>query len=204
MSDLFGGVSTLDTGDRSAFDYYPTPAWMTRSLLHFHPAIAKSTVLEPCAGGGAITNVLREAGCVVYENDIDPRHGHGNEQDAMSRHFWCAAPWVDWVITNPPFNVALPILEQAVAHARVGVAFLLRKTFLEPTDDRGPWLAQHPPTRLIGQPRYSFRGTGSDSVSCDWYLWERERVVGLPPFVIDYAAERRTAKSSSLFGEQTA
>jgi hypothetical protein len=190
--DLFGSVSVVDDGERNAFDYYPTPGFMTRSLLHFHPTIAGSTVLEPCAGGGAITKVLRGAGCQVYENDLDPRHGHGYEQDAASLSFWLSAPRVDWVITNPPFNVALPIVQLAVNHARVGVAFLLRKTFLEPTDDRGPWLMAHPPTRLIGQPRYSFRGSGSDSVSCDWYIWEVDQDRALPPFVVDYVAERRT------------
>lgn len=193
MSDLFGDVSTLDTGERNAFDYYPTPAFMTRSLLHFHPAIAGASVLEPCAGGGAITTVLQAAGCRVSTNDVDRRHPADEHMDATAAAYWTlVAPPVDWVVTNPPFAVALPILQQAVRHARVGVAFLLRKTFLEPTDDRGPWLQAHPPSRAIGEPRYSFRGTGSDSVSCDWYLWLRERVAGLPPIVVDHVAERRT------------
>lgn len=192
--NLFGDVSTIDTGDRSEFDYYPTPGFMTRSLLHFHPSICGSIVLEPCSGGDAITNVLRRAGCTVYTNDIDPRQPSMVTYDARTPEFWAAYqpnyPF-DWVISNPPFTIALPILQQAVQHARVGVAFLLRKTFLEPTDDRGPWLQEHPPTRSIGEPRYSFRGAGSDSVSCDWYIWERSRDLSLPPFVIDYAAERR-------------
>lgn len=190
--DLFGDVSIVDTGERSAFDYYPTPSPFTRSLLHFHPAIAKSFVIEPCSGGNAITDVLRAAGCTVHTNDIDRRHPADEHMDATLPAYWTlVAPRCDFVITNPPFTVALPILQHAVQHARVGVAFLLRKTFLEPTEDRGPWLAEHPPSRLIGMPRYSFRGTGSDSVSCDWHLWLRDRVPGLPPIVIDHVAERR-------------
>jgi len=192
MQNLFGDVSIADTGERNEFDYYPTPGFMTRSLLHFHPAIAGSQVLEPCSGGDAITTVLRAAGCVVATNDIDRRHPAMTHWNAELAEYWGMwAPEVDWVITNPPFNVALPILQHAVAHAKIGVAFLLRKTFLEPTDDRGPWLQVHPPTRAIGQPRYSFRGSGSDSVSCDWYVWERRPDRSLPPFVIDHVAERR-------------
>jgi hypothetical protein len=191
---LFGDVSTRDDGARNAFDYYPTPGWMTRSLLYSHPAIKGASVLEPCAGADAITSVLRAAGCPVTGNDLDIRHGHRFYMDATSQEFWLrmAVDPCEWVITNPPFNVALPILQHAVEHARIGVAFLLRKTFLEPTDERGPWLQAHPPTRIIGQPRYSFRGTGSDSVSCDWCVWERRPDRSLPPVVIDYVAERRT------------
>lgn len=190
--DLFGDVSTADTGERNAFDYYPTPAWMTRSLLHFHPAIAGTRVLEPCAGGDAITNVLRAAGCDVHTNDIDTRHrGAGLHEDATNPRFWLNLPWdIEWVITNPPFAVAFDILRLAL-ESRFNVALLLRKTFLEPTEERGPWLAANPPTRAIGMPRYSFRGAGSDSVSCDWYLWERKPDRTLPPFVIDHVAERR-------------
>jgi hypothetical protein len=191
--DLFDGVPIVDTGERSDFDYYPTPSFMVRSLLHFHPAIAKSIVLECCSGGDAITNVLRqEFGCTVHTNDLDPRQPAQSHGDATADVYWREhAPAVDWVVTNPPFNVAIWILRRAVAHARIGVAFLLRKTFLEPTDDRGPWLQEHPPTRIIGQPRYSFRGSGSDSVSADWVIWERRPDRTLPPFVIDYVAERR-------------
>lgn len=191
MSDLFGGVSTVDDGERSAFDYYPTPNWMTRSLLHFHPAIKGASVLEPCSGGDAITSVLTAAGCCVFTNDLDRRHPAMTHADATRDGYWETAPHVEWVITNPPFNVALEVLAGALRHADCGVALLLRKTFLEPTDDRGPFLAASPPTRLIGQPRYSFRGTGSDSVSCDWYLWERRPDRTLPAFVIDYVADRR-------------
>lgn len=194
MKDLFDDVSILDTGERSDFDYYPTPGFMTRSLAHFHPAIVGASVLEPCSGGDAITTILRrEFGCRVATNDLDNRHLAQTCHDATAQSYWKNyAPAVDWVITNPPFNVALPILIYAVEHARVGVAFLLRKTFLEPTDDRGPWLQEHPPTRSIGEPRYDFRRNGkTDSVSCDWYLWEKTPDRSLPAFVIDYAAERR-------------
>lgn len=191
--DLFGDRSTVDDGLRSGFDFYETPAFMTRSLVTFHPAISGSRVLECCAGRNAIGRVLRdEAGCTLYTNDLDPQHPANTQCDATNGKYWMhQAPIVDWVITNPPFNVAMKILPLAVMHARVGVAFLLRKTFLEPTEERGPWLEQHPPTRAIGEPRYAFRGGATDSVSCDWYLWEKAPDRSLPPFVIDYVAERR-------------
>ena len=188
--DLFGRVSIADDGARNAYDYYPTPSWMTRSLLYHYPAIKGAVVLEPCAGDGAITRVLLDHGCIVGENDIDPRHERESTADATSALFWRSLPFrPEWVITNPPFAVAFPILQHAYEHAETGVAFLLRKTFLEPTDERGPWLQAHPPTRLVCLPRYSFRGTGSDSVSCDWMIWEKR--IPVSPIVIDYLADRR-------------
>lgn len=179
--------------ERSDLDFYETPSWMTRSLLHFHPAILGATILECASGRDAITRVLRdEAGCQVFTNDLDPRQPAQTHRDATTELYWREAPLVDWVISNLPFSVAFATLVLARQHAKVGVAFLLRKTFLEPTDDRGPWLARYPPTRAIGQPRHNFRGKGSDTVSCDWDVWEHRPDRSLPPFVIDHAAERRT------------
>lgn len=205
--DLFGDVSMVDTGARQDFDFYETPAWMTRSLYTFTPEIrGGSRVLECCSGRDAIANVLRrERGCQVFTNDIDTRHPAQQFLDASRRESWTPVlgldgehfPSVDWVVTNPPFNEAMAILRCAVLFAKVGVAFLLRKTFLEPTGTatkpgRGPWLQEHPPTHVIGLPRYAFRGAGSDSVSCDWMIWKREPDWSVqPPFVIDYIAESR-------------
>lgn len=191
--NLFERVSTADTGTRNDFDFYPTPAWMTRSLLFHHPSIARATkVVEPCSGDGAIVKVLHEAGVsAVLTNDLDPRQPAMSHEDATDPAYWRDMRYVEWVITNPPFVVAFPILQHAVQTAKVGVALLLRKTFLEPTRERGPWLMEHPPSRLIGMPRYSFRGKGSDSVSCDWYIWLKHPGTWYEPFVIDHEAEAR-------------
>ena len=152
-------------------------------------------VLEPASGDDAISDVLRAAGCTVYTNDIDPRHPAMWHQDATSPAFWrhvvdCIAAGkiqpVDWVISNYPFNVAFDILKYGVGVPTRGTAVILRKTFLEPTEDRGPWLQLHPLTGGVGLPRHAFRGSGSDSVSCDWMLWEPGRPAA---FTIDAFAK---------------
>jgi hypothetical protein len=193
--DLFGQVSTSDDGQRAENDFYETPAWMTYSLLHFHSAIRRTRVLEPCSGRDAISDVLVEYGCTVYTNDIDDRHPSQTHEDATVRSYWKAAPVVQWIVTNPPFSAAFELVQYAKDHAMVGVALLLRKSFLEPTAERGGWLNVNPPTRVIGLPRYNFRGEGSgDSVSCDWFIWERQPDRSLKPFEIDHLAKgRRTA-----------
>jgi hypothetical protein len=191
--DLFGRVSTADTGERSENDLYESPGWMTRSLLHHHPSIRGSVVLECCSGRDASAHVLRAYGCRVFTNDIDPRHPADSHFDATSLDYWSEmAPNVDWVITNVAFAVAFQILRLAVLHAKVGVAFVLRKSFTEPTEGRGAWLATYPPSRMICLPRHSYRGAGSDMVATDWMLWERRPDRRLDPIVIDDAADRRT------------
>lgn len=197
-TDLFGNRSLQDTGERSAFDFYPTPSWATRSLVYHVPEIANTLVLECASGDGAIANVLhREFGCGLLTNDLDRQHSATWNYDATGDLFWGTiddsqfAGRIDWIITNPPFNVAFPMLQQAVRHARVGVAFLLRKTFLEPTEERGEWLSNNPPSRTICLPRHNFRGEGTDSVPCDWFVWERTPVRNVFPIEIDYRAKAR-------------
>lgn len=193
--DLFGRPSTDDTGARNTLDYYETPEWMVASLLAHHPIARTSLVLEPCCGDGAIVRALAKAGFDrIITNDLDPRHEASRHRDATAPEFWHMKTLhdVDWVIANPPFTEAMPMLEHAEIVAKVGVAFLLRKTFLEPTEARGPWLALHPPSRVIGLPRHSFRGAGSDSVSTDWHIWLRvDRRRSVPPIVIDHVAKTR-------------
>lgn len=193
-ADLFGRVSTADTGERSELDFYETPRWMTLALLRHHPAIAGRTVFEPCSGRDAIADVLRATGSVVHTNDIDPRHQAQHCYDATFHVIWarasCWNPCYQWVVTNVAFDVAFPILKLAFDHMSVGIAMLLRKSFTEPTEDRGPWLREHPPTRQICLPRHSFRGSGSDTASTDWFIWERNPDRSLPPFVVDDLAEK--------------
>lgn len=195
-TDLFERPSTADTGSRNDLDFYETPVWMTNTLLHHHPLSRGLRVVEPCAGDGAIARVLQRSHLHVVTNDIDQRHQTDHHEDATLDRLWASAftDGVDFVITNPPFNEAFRILQHAYSAARVGVAMLLRKTFLEPTRERGPWLAAHPPSRIIGLPRHSFRGKGSDSVSADWVIWQKPGffdVAWMPAIVIDTAAKER-------------
>ena len=160
----------VDPAVRRAFDYYPTPAWMTRALMC---RVSLFDVLEPCSGEDAIVNVIgREK--VVLTNDFDPSrpaewnfdatlNGSWNNFD-VRQSFWC--------VTNPPFNLADRIVPLAVKHCPA-VAMMLRLSWLEPTAARARFLKLHPPSRLIVLPRHDWRGTGStDSVTSAWFVWD--------------------------------
>lgn len=170
---------------RRANDFYPTPEFATHELLN--EVDISGSVLEPCAGDGAISRVLdrnletRQAG-YLYASDIVGNTFLSFCGDATKRETWETIQGamfndkIDWVVTNPPFNRAAEIIPLAFEFAEYGIAMLLRLSFLEPTEDRGTWLNNNPPTRMIVLPRISFTGDGkTDSVTCAWMVWEKNK-----------------------------
>lgn len=166
---------------RRVLDFYPTPEYATRELLRRVPQI-NGYILEPCVGDGAIARVIDGGSRVVYGSDIDPQMNCSFCGDATRDDFWTGVretmfeDRIDWVVTNPPFNVAAQIVPLAYEHSDKGIAMLLRLSYLEPTEDRGAWLIEYPPTSLIILPRISFTGDGkTDSVTCAWMVWEKNK-----------------------------
>lgn len=142
------------------------------ALLEYVPCL-NGYIFEPCVGAGHLVEALKNRDCgPIITNDIDQAVEANCHSDARNfKIIEIEQPW-DWVITNPPFSQAFPILKNLLLSARQGVAFLLRLTFLEPTYERGPWLEAHPPDLLIVLPRFSFTGDGrTDSVTCAWMVW---------------------------------
>lgn len=171
---------------RTPLDQYPTPEWQTKALLRRVPITG--TVLEPCSGDRYLSKVIaRTIERPVITNDIDPKYDANHHLDATLPFLWSAVGNVDWVVTNPPFNVAMEILQRSYECARLGVAFLLRLSFLEPTEEskrgdvtypeRSEWLAAHPPAKLIVLPRwkYNAESKGTDSCTTAWMVWHTGR-----------------------------
>lgn len=165
---------------RHALDRYDTPDWMTQALLARHADLRGRLLLDPCCGAGRMAALLKPRFEQVRTNDIDPGVRADSCCDARSAALY-AGLQPDWVITNPPFNAAALIVFRAIQAARVGVAMLLRCTFLEPVRERA-WLADYPPTELISLPRSRWKGPGSgtDSAPVWWYLWRRGRESSCP------------------------
>lgn len=159
-------------------DFYPTPSWATQELLS--RVDIRGYILEPCIGDGAIASVIDGGDRWIYGNDIAPQTNCSFCGDASTRELWETVrntmpdERIDWVVTNPPFNVAAKIVPLAFEFAEFGIAMLLRLSYLEPVEDRGAWLKENPPTKLIVLPRISFTNDGkTDSVTCAWMVWEK-------------------------------
>jgi hypothetical protein len=168
---------------RRDHDFYETPSWQTRALLR--RLNITGPVIECCAGRGAISMLLvkQHRGPVIVNEPFeqhqwtlaDTTYGTPFTLDATRPEAWATFPWVDWVVTNPPFNLADKIVPLAHRHARVGVAMLLRLSWFEPTAARSEFLEAHPPTAIISMPRYKYRKVGSgDSVTTGWFIWTKE------------------------------
>lgn len=168
------------TKERILNDFYPTPAPITHQLMSKNPI--GGSVLEPCAGHNAISDVLEgyESIDIVHSSDLLWALYPGRTtNDATDPQYWAESPAVDWVVTNPPFNVAERILPLAYEHADRGIAFLLRLSYLEPCNGRKEWLKQHSDQMkrvIVVSPRIRFRSDtkGSDSVTCAWFIWDKQ------------------------------
>ena len=174
---------------RRKFDFYETPSAMVEDLIGFYgndlfPVYSEDnlamTVLDPCYGKGKFLMPIAEH--YAFEahkhkvrfitNDVQPDKAEYC-LDMTKKESWETIGHVDLVVTNPPFNVAMEILQHAYKYSRYGVVLLLRHSFIEPTNKRGEWFKEHPPNfvRIYGSPRPSFTNKGTDTVTTDIIGW---------------------------------
>lgn len=162
---------------RIANDFYPTTDRTARVVKALTDRVnIFGSVLECCAGEGDLARALvKHDDRTVISTDIADNWLH----DATDPAYWEDYQGYDWVVTNPPFNQAATILRHAWDSAEVGVAFLLRLSFWEPTRDRVSLLQElsdHQVLLFPVSPRLKFRGDtkGVDSVTVAWGVWRKD------------------------------
>jgi hypothetical protein len=160
---------------RIKHDFYPSPDKLIRAYLAKYPTLIDrhSTILEPCAGEGAISKPLIELRYKVEETDIMD----GEEFDASKAKYWEGRS-PDWIFTNPPFNLATPIIEHCLDRANIGVIMILRASYLEPCKDRRHLLNDRISRITYCNPRPKFRADskGSDSTTVVFIEWGKHSV----------------------------
>jgi hypothetical protein len=180
-------VQAIAATGRVSHDFYPTPEGLTRSLLTACPQLPE-IIFEPCAGNGAISDVLKAAGKEVESSDLNWTNEHGEyfyPQDATTVDFWESWKSTNLLLrkhwataTNPPFNAAHEILPLAFEYSPWGCAFLLRLSYLEPAGNRADWLQNHADhlRRVIPvnpRPRFRRDKNSKDNVTVAWMIWEK-------------------------------
>lgn len=164
-----GGVTP-----RRALDYYPTPMEATRALLAAEGAsiAADAVVWEPCGRGGAIADVLLDAGMSVLATDIigDPAHDVA-EADLFTVR--CAP--ARRVVSNLPFAVARPMIVHLWETLQVDyMALLFKASFMNSDASADLWRAGLGNTRRWDLSwRLDFTGGGRPVMDCAWYIWDR-------------------------------
>jgi hypothetical protein len=136
-----------------ALNYFPTPPWATRALCQFLADqvtdLRLQTCWEPACGEGHMVRPLREYFSHVRASDV---HQYGDNDIAD----FTLAPLiadeigsVDWVVTNPPFTLALDFIRAATAASRRGFAMLVRGAFLESADRFAQLWSVFPPAYVL-------------------------------------------------------
>lgn len=140
----------------AALDYFPTPPWATRALCEFLSdpageaiALKANSCWEPACGEGHMAATLAEYFASVRQSDV---HQYGSNIVAdftlapmVADEIGCA----DFVVTNPPFTLALDFIRAATASARKGFAMLVRGAFLEGADRYQQLWSVFPPAYVL-------------------------------------------------------
>ena len=124
---------------RDSRDWYPTPPWGTRALIEhvFKPLglhDQQNLIWEPACGALDMAAPLQEYYFTVGVSDIEPlgdaRGNIGAQMDFLNTPEDDRQP-VDWIITNPPFNLFMPFFERGMRASKIGIAMLVPLTIAE-------------------------------------------------------------------------
>ncbi len=163
-----------------SLDFFPTPPWATRALISrvFDWDVSTDTAWEPAAGEGHMAEVLRESFRHVIASDVhDYGKGYavgsfvGEGLDVIGDQ--CA----DWIITNPPFNLAGQFVARALCDARKGVALLLRTSWLEGGERYREIFSGSPPSIVavfserVPMVAKRWDPAASSATSYTWFVW---------------------------------
>jgi hypothetical protein len=116
-----------------ALELFATPPWASRAGCEAARALwpGARVVREPAAGLGHIARPAADYFETILPTDIHD-HGPGYElRDWLDPSAWAPEPDCDLIITNPPFGMAEQFVLLGLERARLGVALLVRLTFLE-------------------------------------------------------------------------
>lgn len=113
-SKIVGG-----NGNRHERDFYPTPEDVTEALMRVLNLPTNTVIWEPACGDGAIVNVLKRLGYQCIGTDITT----GDDYRLVDM-----PEGIDWIITNPPFNIAEDFIRQSWKHEKP-FALLLKSQY---------------------------------------------------------------------------
>lgn len=167
----------------TSLDFFPTPPWATRALCHhvlpllkIPPQLMFRTAKDPACGEGHMALALAESFDQVEAADIF-RYGFGDVADFL--HPDTVEAPVDWIISNPPFNLASDFVLRALDVAEYGVAMLVRTAFLE-GEGRFQKLFKRRPPSIIAQfservPMHRGRWVmnGKSATAYCWLVWHK-------------------------------
>lgn len=175
-----------------SLDYFPTPPWAVRAFCvnalslkrGYTRSMHELSAWDPACGEGHLLHGLRDSFGEVHGSDVyDYRKGFpvGDFLDEGLGHYW-EPPAVDWIITNPPFNLAADFVRKALTlRPRGGVAMIMRTAWLETASryrdvfsgDLRPsevWISADRIPMVKGR----YDPDASSATSYAWFLWDTD------------------------------
>ena len=129
-------------------EVYRTPAYSYLPLLDYNPSWFEGVGFDPSAGDGRMMAEIAKRGNAGphYLNDIRAEEEvlmRANLPDAhitIGDYLWdMNPPEVDFMITNPPFTLAVDFVKKARTHTK-GPIFILQSVSWQGTRKRSQWL----------------------------------------------------------------
>lgn len=163
---------------RKERDDYPTPSWVTETVIPHLKAMGANRVWELAAGEGGMATALTNAGLHVVSTDLE------NGIDFLNDKTWPRniVRRVDDVVTNPPYGKQGKIAEEFIARAleltrpRNGLVAMLLKPDFDSGSTRRRFFADCPAwgCKLVLLKRIvwfkSLNGM-EPSENHVWYIW---------------------------------
>jgi hypothetical protein len=194
MAQGFTSVMAQRRDPPDAVDYFPTPLWASRALFrHVLPALGIESVdrvWEPACGEGHMASVITEfARKRVLASDIFD-YGYGTAPHDFLHDEPLTKP--DWVVTNPPFNLACEFTLRALDIAIDGVALLVRTQWIEGVGRYEKLFRDRPPTlyapfvERVPMVKGRWDPDASTATSYAWFVWCKNasalpRIFWIPP-----------------------
>lgn len=176
---ICSGVMAQRSEPHDSLDDFPTPPWAARAFCHWLDAPRDQTVWEPAANRGYLAKGLRDHFDTVWCSDV---HDYG-AGFALHDFLMPGTPLhrPDWVITNPPFRLALEFVERGLDVAHIGVAVICRSVWAESHTrferlfkERPPaWIVQHVERVPMVKGRYD--PDASTATGYSWFVWRKDQ-----------------------------
>lgn len=159
MSSMIAGADPNKR--RRSMDFYPTPREVTVALLEFLQ-MPKSTKIWECAcGQNHMVDIMCDFGYEVIGTDIQ------GGVDFLTADL---PQGVDWIITNPPFNMAEDFIKRCIHHQKP-FALLLKSQYWH-ASRRTQLFKDHPPKFVLPLNwRPDFTGEGASLMDVMWCVW---------------------------------
>ncbi|ACL61078.1 type I restriction-modification system subunit M [Methylobacterium nodulans] len=163
----------------TALDFFPTPPWATRALCELlrerGVPIGGQQVWDPACGEGHMAGPLADYFRHVEASDVFD-YGRGYRvTDFLDPAGHADRP--DWIITNPPFSTSLEFALIALPLARVGVALLVRTSWLEGGERYAKLFGPTPPSLVaqfcerVPMTRGRWDPAATTATSYTWVVW---------------------------------